>query len=136
VYRAEAARCGWQPGPDDLLYRGHVYVAETDDQAWEDTQRYRFGTPDAHPVLAPAVERAIAGRPAHAEAPSGHDRYLPHAEFLGSPDTVAAQIQRFHDEAGVGIVDLLFHGGRLPQAKLVRSLELFGREVLPRLQEL
>src|SRR5918911_83136 len=32
-YREEAAGCGWQPTPDDIAYRGHIHVAETDEEA-------------------------------------------------------------------------------------------------------
>lgn len=138
-YRSEARRCGWEPTPDDLLYRGHVYVAETDEQAWEDTQRFRFGTPDAHPTLRPAVARALAqasGEAPDAAGGGSHARYAEHAEFLGSPETVAAQIRQFRDQAGIGIVDLLFQGGRLPMPNVRRSVELFGTRVLPLIRDL
>ena len=51
------------------------------------------------------------------------------------------QIRRFHDEAGVGIVDLIFNdnrgrGAELDHADEVRSLRLFAEAVLPRLHAL
>jgi alkanesulfonate monooxygenase SsuD/methylene tetrahydromethanopterin reductase-like flavin-dependent oxidoreductase (luciferase family) len=32
-YRAEARRCGWEPMPDQIVYRGYVLVADTDTRA-------------------------------------------------------------------------------------------------------
>src|SRR5579884_2157391 len=34
-YRAEAARVGWQPTPDQIVYRGFALVADTDERAAE-----------------------------------------------------------------------------------------------------
>src|SRR5579871_215576 len=35
LYRQVASESGWQPGPDDVLYRVGAHVAETDEEAWE-----------------------------------------------------------------------------------------------------
>src|SRR5215813_7373304 len=32
-YREECARLGWQPGPDQIVYRANILLAETDDNA-------------------------------------------------------------------------------------------------------
>jgi hypothetical protein len=40
------------------------------------------------------------------------------------------------EEIGNGILELGFQTNRLPQKLAMRSLELFGKEVLPRLQAL
>jgi hypothetical protein len=37
---------------------------------------------------------------------------------------------------GYGISDLIFTADRLPHEKALRSLELFGREVVPMLREI
>ena len=54
--------------------------------------------------------------------------------MLGSPETVLGQVDRLRRELGVGIVELIFIGPAPDQTR--RSLELFGTEVLPRMQEL
>jgi alkanesulfonate monooxygenase SsuD/methylene tetrahydromethanopterin reductase-like flavin-dependent oxidoreductase (luciferase family) len=55
--------------------------------------------------------------------------------FIGGPDAVVEQIERCR-EAGAGVVDLMF---QTPGAKdiglLMASLELFGKQVLPRIRE-
>ena len=54
--------------------------------------------------------------------------------IVGSPDTVFAQVRRIHDELGAGIIDLVV-GAQLGERTL-RSIELFGTKVLPRMREL
>jgi len=71
-----------------------------------------------------------------AKALSGEQFAKMGLQFCGSPDTVFSQIQRLRDEAGVGIIDFVFQGPSLPHAMLMRSLELFGTRVLPRMHEL
>jgi alkanesulfonate monooxygenase SsuD/methylene tetrahydromethanopterin reductase-like flavin-dependent oxidoreductase (luciferase family) len=55
-------------------------------------------------------------------------------EYYGSPDTVARQIREMSEKIGYGILDYAFDAFHLPHEKAVRSLELFGREVLPQLR--
>src|SRR3546814_20970942 len=33
MYRREAAKEGWEPTPEHVMYRGLTYIAETDEQA-------------------------------------------------------------------------------------------------------
>jgi alkanesulfonate monooxygenase SsuD/methylene tetrahydromethanopterin reductase-like flavin-dependent oxidoreductase (luciferase family) len=49
--------------------------------------------------------------------------------LCGNPDQILQQAQRLHDELGAGILDLIFPGSR---ETVAQSIELFGREVLPR----
>ena len=57
--------------------------------------------------------------------------------FVGGPDTVVEQIKRCRAEVGAGVVDLMF---QIPASGdlsfLMRSLELFGKEVLPHIREI
>jgi len=56
--------------------------------------------------------------------------------FVGGPDTVVEQIKRCRDEVGAGVVDLMFQiPGSHDLSFLMRSLELFGKKVLPRIRE-
>lgn len=123
-YREEASRHGWQPTAEDSVYRGFVIVADTDARAEELEANF----------LAPPQRWLLRGpTPAQGRAPT--DESLPPARmlFCGSPDTVAARILTFQETTGVGLVDLLFSLGQTPPADVRRSIELFGREVLPRL---
>jgi alkanesulfonate monooxygenase SsuD/methylene tetrahydromethanopterin reductase-like flavin-dependent oxidoreductase (luciferase family) len=55
--------------------------------------------------------------------------------FAGSPDTLVERIRAFNAQTGVGVIDLIFSGGQTPSKDIQHSLELFGREVLPRIRE-
>jgi hypothetical protein len=50
---------------------------------------------------------------------------------------VVKQMQRCRDEVGAGVIDLGFQGSAADDPQhVMRSLELFGREVLPRIREI
>jgi alkanesulfonate monooxygenase SsuD/methylene tetrahydromethanopterin reductase-like flavin-dependent oxidoreductase (luciferase family) len=56
--------------------------------------------------------------------------------FAGTPDEVRAQIEKFSGAmGGIGNLLLMFQGGDLGAAETTDSLTLFGKEVLPALQE-
>jgi alkanesulfonate monooxygenase SsuD/methylene tetrahydromethanopterin reductase-like flavin-dependent oxidoreductase (luciferase family) len=143
-YRKHANEAGWEPQPEDILYRLGVHVAETDEQAREDltipgaVENYRLSS------INQAVAEAVAssgyhGRDAVAQqARTGRssleDRIELGQVLLGSPDTVLKQIVAIRDALGAGILDLHF----LPvgRERALKAIELFGTKVLPRMHEL
>jgi alkanesulfonate monooxygenase SsuD/methylene tetrahydromethanopterin reductase-like flavin-dependent oxidoreductase (luciferase family) len=138
VYRAAAQEAGWDPQPEDVLYRARAYVAETDAQAEEEARRYEVGD-FAGPLAPPERRRAAHARimaemagPGKPPSPPGKGT-LP--EFHGSPDTVARAIEAESEHIGFGVLDLSHDAFWLPHELGLRSLELFGREVLPQLRE-
>jgi alkanesulfonate monooxygenase SsuD/methylene tetrahydromethanopterin reductase-like flavin-dependent oxidoreductase (luciferase family) len=76
--------------------------------------------------------RNIAGVP----RPALRAGALP-TNFAGSPETVVEQVRQCRDMVGAGVIDLSFQGFAFedPQRPM-RSLELFGKEVLPRIRVL
>jgi alkanesulfonate monooxygenase SsuD/methylene tetrahydromethanopterin reductase-like flavin-dependent oxidoreductase (luciferase family) len=57
--------------------------------------------------------------------------------FAGTPDTVVKQINRFYDHVGgFGHILMMGHAGPLEYGPAARSLELYAKEVAPRLQQL
>jgi len=136
-YREECARHGWQPGPDDIIYRANMVLAETDDEAHAILARQpttapfsmRAGVRDA---IAKVDARNIAGT----ARPPVVTGALP-TSFIGGPDTVVEQVRRCREEVGAGVLDLSLQppGSGDPDA-LLRALELFGKTVLPRIREI
>lgn len=62
------------------------------------------------------------------------ERWLREVAVVGSPDTVAERIAGLHDELGFGHFTLVTGFlGNLPQSDVVKTLELFAKEVKPRL---
>ena len=145
-YYAWCDEAGWQPTPDQIVYRGSIYLAETDKQA----EAWFEGVKRAGPVpggiaLRPAVSRAIQA------ARAGEEFDLRHVlagsvqgdvagaarglNFMGGPDTVVKQMKAFHDQCGVGVVDLFFQQPSVSHREVMQEIELFGREVLPQIKE-
>ena len=56
--------------------------------------------------------------------------------YVGSPDTVAAKIARTVRILGVSRFDLKYSNGTMPHEQLLRSIELYGTEVIPRVRRL
>jgi alkanesulfonate monooxygenase SsuD/methylene tetrahydromethanopterin reductase-like flavin-dependent oxidoreductase (luciferase family) len=139
-YKEQCRQAGWEPTADDIVYRGTVYVAETDERAIaEGTPHLSAGRITAN-VL--ALQKRVSAAVSSADP---NPRLLGAAyvspeswsaiNFAGSPDTVVRKLRQCHDECGAGVVDLMFQGPGLQHAKVMRSIELFGKEVLPRMRE-
>jgi alkanesulfonate monooxygenase SsuD/methylene tetrahydromethanopterin reductase-like flavin-dependent oxidoreductase (luciferase family) len=136
-YRDACAQYGWEPAPDQI-YRANILLAETDEKA-RDLLEVRRATRDSFPLRAGVREallqldsRNIAG-----EARSPNVGGVLPTNFVGGPDAVVAQIKRCRDEVGAGVIDLMFQiPGSGDLSFLMRSLELFGKKVLPRIREI
>ena len=144
-YRAQAAQYGWQPAPEDVLYRLAVHVADSDEQAIDDlraagaTER-RGGLSTANRALDDAAAQlGYYGRDTETQrgrlrVPEFNERIELGQLLVGSPQTVVRQIQRIHTELGAGILDLIFQP--VGRDKTRQSIELFGTRVLPCIREL
>ncbi|MEV6904070.1 LLM class flavin-dependent oxidoreductase [Amycolatopsis sp. NPDC051372] len=102
-------------------------IADTDSEAVETWWEYW------HPVVANlAAERGFY-KP-------DRRRYLAEIEggalFVGSPDTVARKIATVARDLRLNRFDLKYDIMNLPREARARSIELFGREVAPRVREL
>jgi alkanesulfonate monooxygenase SsuD/methylene tetrahydromethanopterin reductase-like flavin-dependent oxidoreductase (luciferase family) len=133
AYNEQAASAGWQPTADQIVHRNHIVVAESAAEAAELERNFlptllrnniarniganRVGT-GIDALMAAWAERLQAG----------------HLAFAGTPDMLVEQIREFAEQTGVGVLDFIFTGGQTPPAAVRRSLELFGREVLPRIR--
>jgi alkanesulfonate monooxygenase SsuD/methylene tetrahydromethanopterin reductase-like flavin-dependent oxidoreductase (luciferase family) len=147
-YRAQALESGWEPEPDDILYRVAALVTETDDEAMEALNQ----GPGRTPALdSPALEAAIArsgyfGRDEKAQRRRRRlqrpleERIALGALVAGSPETVLGQIRTIRDELGAGIIEVVIGAGPAPaelaRQRSLRAIELFGTKVIPGLREL
>ncbi|MGH7114702.1 MAG: LLM class flavin-dependent oxidoreductase [Stellaceae bacterium] len=135
-YRERCAHYGWEPAPEQIIYRANILIARTDAEAERllDVQRrarapfpLQAGVRDA---LLRLDSRNVAGE---ARAPNVGG-VLP-TNFLGGPDGIVDQLKRCRSETGVGVVDLLFQTpGANDTGLLMASLDLFGKKVLPRIR--
>jgi len=135
-YREQCARHGWSPGPEQIIYRANMCLAETDEEAHEILR----GQPSQMPfALRAGVRDAVAtveARNIAGEARGVITGALP-TTFIGSPDTVVEQVRRCREETGAGVIDLSLHPpGAADLDPLMRALDLFGKKVLPRIRDL
>jgi probable LLM family oxidoreductase len=103
------------------------YVADSDAQAreelWPDykTMRDRIGKERGWP-------------------PMGRDEFVQEADhgslYVGSPETVARKIAATVKALGIARFQLKYSAGPLPHEKLMRSIELYGRKVVPLVREM
>src|SRR5262249_37492098 len=107
-YREQCALYGWEPGPEDILYRANILLADTDAEAHDALEKLAGEVP--FPVRAGVREELLrldsrnrAGTPI---TPNLGGR-LP-TTFVGGPDTVVEQVKRARDELGAGVLDLSF----------------------------
>jgi alkanesulfonate monooxygenase SsuD/methylene tetrahydromethanopterin reductase-like flavin-dependent oxidoreductase (luciferase family) len=145
-YHQWCREAGWQPTPDQVVYRGSILLAETDQQAEQWLERLKGSLRERGMALRPSVSRAVqsarageefdAGKVFASSTPSGATRANRSLlSFIGSPDTVVKQLKAFHDQCGTGVVDLAFQQPGIGHREVMQEIELFGREVLPRIKE-
>ena len=137
---------GWQPGPEQIVYRGGICLAETDREAEALFEGLVSGGVERGltigPVLTRAVQSARAGEPFDGRkvfdgsGPAGAGLGVRGmVGFIGGPDTVTRQLKAFHERCGVGVVDLAFQQPGMSHDQVMKEIELFGKEVLPRIRE-
>ena len=78
-------------------------------------------------------ERVESGRAIAVPAPKepSIDELLDRHLVIGTPDTVIRQIKRLQDVVGITHFNCSFWIGDMDQARVLRSMELFSREVMP-----
>ncbi|MBR0758200.1 LLM class flavin-dependent oxidoreductase [Bradyrhizobium jicamae] len=119
------AQFGRTPQPIGVHSPG--YVADTDTQAreelWPDykVMRDRIGKERGWP-------------------PMGRDEFVQEADhgslYVGSPETVARKIAATVKALGLARFQLKYSSGPLPHDKLMRSIELYGRKVIPLVRDM
>ncbi len=137
-YREQCAQYGWEPAPEQIIYRANILIAETDSEVRDlleaqPTRRNSFPlNAGVHDALVQLDSRNLAGE----ARPAMVGGALP-KNFFGSPATVIEQIKRCREESGAGVIDLMFQiPGSADLSFLMRSIELFGNKVLPHIRDL
>jgi probable LLM family oxidoreductase len=126
LHRERLERFGKPPQPIGVHSPGHV--ADTDDQAKEELWPH-------YAALMNRIGRERGWQPigrGHFEHAAGPDGAL----FVGSPETVARKIAATVKALGLSRFDLKYSNGGLPHDKLMKSLELYGTKVVPRVRDL
>jgi alkanesulfonate monooxygenase SsuD/methylene tetrahydromethanopterin reductase-like flavin-dependent oxidoreductase (luciferase family) len=140
-FRAQAQGYGWDPAPSDLIYRVGFHVADSDEEAFADMSATpaRVSQSAANAAINAALaETTYYGRDEAQRSRTAtrtlQERIDLGQLLVGGPGTVVKQIARIREELGAGILDCTL-AAQLG-AKTLRSIELFGTKVLPRIREL
>ncbi len=136
-YREQCARYGWQPAPEQIIYRANMLLAETDEEAQALLQAQPGGAPFAMRAGVRDAIMTLDSRNIAGEARTLNVGGALPTTFVGSPDTVVEQVRRCRDVVGAGVLDLSLHPpGSGDLGPLMRALELFGTKVLPRIRDI
>jgi len=126
LYEEALAKFGFGPRPVGVHSPGHV--SETDERAREELwphfleMRTKIGRERGWPPPSRAQFEAEAG-------PRG-------ALFVGSAETVAQKIAATARTLSLSRFDLKYSNGPMPHGQMMRSIELLGTKVAPRVHEL
>lgn len=139
AYRA-AWRAAGHAGDGQVFLRAPGYVAASAEQARaeaEDSLMHYYRAQAA--LLSDSATRAGVdaadrrARTAHRLATITYEEALEGSVFIGSPDSVTAQLRALRQELGLDGVLLEFNcGGRVPHAQEMNALRLLCQEVMPR----
>jgi alkanesulfonate monooxygenase SsuD/methylene tetrahydromethanopterin reductase-like flavin-dependent oxidoreductase (luciferase family) len=120
------------PGGVAIGVNRHVVIADTDAEA------VRIARP-AHEMFHASLTKLW--RENHATTPVARasianieDAMREGAAIVGSPETVAKEVQRQVDELGINYMTLGMFFGNLAYEHAMRSQQLFAREVMPRIK--
>jgi probable LLM family oxidoreductase len=103
------------------------HIADTDEQAAEELW------PD-YKLMRDRIGAERGWGPMNREE---YDSEIAHGSlYVGSPETVAQKIASTARTLGIARFDLKYSAGPLPHETLMRSIELYGTKVIPRVREL
>lgn len=126
LYRKALGQFGKEPQPIAIHSPGHI--AETDEQALDELW------PNYETIMN-TIGRERGWGPVtreHFADEAGPDGAL----YAGSPETVARKIAKAVTAIGASRFDMKYSNGTLPHEYMVRSIELYATEVVPRVRAL
>ncbi|MBI2231516.1 MAG: LLM class flavin-dependent oxidoreductase, partial [Deltaproteobacteria bacterium] len=154
-YRTKAKEAGWEAKADQFILCRHIYIDQTDKKAQETVEpamRYFFtvfnrgfnealnkSAVDQRLMAALTTERSFSyfregNRERRDFSKFDYDGLLGTGYLIaGNPDSVAKQIQDQMKQVGADHFMGMFHIGNLHHDKVINSLNLFKREIMPRL---
>ena len=140
-YAAGAARGGHQVHRGDWRMVREIFVADTDEEAWEATVNGPMGRMTREywlPLLgAFGFNDFIKADPGHHNEQLSPEYQAEHNWIIGSPDTVVQKLEKIYADVG-GFGHLLQFGFDYADRPELwqRSMELIGTEVAPRVAHL
>ncbi len=139
-YRTSVGEAGFDYSPERVVVARAMYTAPTEEQARRDTRvpfmwfkqtGQEVGAPPEHQVeLLPEEYRAYRRRFAR-DVTFDYDAMFQDVALFGTPDQVAERIEGLRRSGVENIIFFINYGG-IESRKVLDSLELFSKEVMPR----
>jgi alkanesulfonate monooxygenase SsuD/methylene tetrahydromethanopterin reductase-like flavin-dependent oxidoreductase (luciferase family) len=155
-YRAKAKEEGWEATPDKFILCRHIYIDESEQKAQEfadPAMRYFFtvfnrGFNEAinKDAVAKQLSAALTSERSFSYFRENNRERRDFSKLdwnglldtgyliAGNPDSVAKQIKNQMSQIGADHFMGMFHIGNLAHDKVINSLNLFKKEIMPRLQ--
>ena len=155
-YRTKAHEEGWQAKPEKFILCRHIYIDDTEQKAREfadPAMRYFFtvfnrGFNEAinKDAVAKQLSAALTSERSFSYFREGNRERQDFSKLdwdglissgyliAGNPDSVAKQIKNQMSQIGADHFMGMFHIGNLAHENVVNSLNLFKKEIMPRLQ--
>jgi alkanesulfonate monooxygenase SsuD/methylene tetrahydromethanopterin reductase-like flavin-dependent oxidoreductase (luciferase family) len=120
-----------------------VYVAETREQAWDDAEQHLYYMMTAYDRRFKEANDLTWSEAVFSRSdvpPPGEMRKTPDLSFfqaplaIGNPDDVVRDLERYRDAGRVTHLVMWMQLPGMPAQKARRSMELFAKEVMPRLR--
>jgi alkanesulfonate monooxygenase SsuD/methylene tetrahydromethanopterin reductase-like flavin-dependent oxidoreductase (luciferase family) len=124
-YRAEARAAGWEPAPEQMLYRAFCVVGEDETHAADLVERF-YGRPE---------DNAVRGGQAAAQQKNAGLGFGM-LQFSGDPAGVVEQLCEFQARTGVGMLDLAFNFGYYSVEETQAQIRRFAAEVMPKVRDI
>jgi alkanesulfonate monooxygenase SsuD/methylene tetrahydromethanopterin reductase-like flavin-dependent oxidoreductase (luciferase family) len=150
MYQQQAQKYGYQALPQQLGWATPVYVSDSDESALREARPHieafynKFLRMPVEMLLPPgylsltsmaAVTDKIRSGPA-AGGYTIEDLSAKGMIICGGPDSVVRQLETYQKQVGFGKLIAMTQFGTLPHDLTVKSMELFAREVMPRLRHI
>jgi alkanesulfonate monooxygenase SsuD/methylene tetrahydromethanopterin reductase-like flavin-dependent oxidoreductase (luciferase family) len=132
-YVDELRKVGCDPAVFAIAQLRTVYVAETEDQAWEDAQDHIFAMMEFYgKILAEANDAPGDTEVFPFKSPRDlRDSALAEAAMIGTPALVARKLEKFRQDFVCTHFIMATQLPGLDPKKATRSLELFSQRVMP-----
>jgi len=120
--------------PQEFIVQRGVYVCDSDEEARAQVHHGVWHTRTAEALRQNVlpVDRGRALTPP-VDAKNEVDLDFLYDEWLfGTPDSVSSKIERLTRETGMTYLNCAFAVGQIPHAKIMTSMRLFAREIMPR----
>lgn len=141
LYYERCAAAGKVPRVEQMPFFRMVYAAEDEKRAIEDPRAAVAWVYDLN-----GLRRSLTRgseiymdmdhwRRTRPEEPPSYETYLETTAYFGTPDHLVTKIGRLRDEHNIQYFGASMSFGSMKHSKVMRSMELFAREVMPHFRE-